>query len=483
MSDLSNLEKVLEESFRELFNRDDAARVLYGKIRQKTATYSDAQRFAQRVGKLLSEAFRQNTTEDMFPAIDNKQAITEAVLKLLKVDHEIVSEAAATVQKTINTNADIGLNAVVPKMDYDRASGIAQNVVDQNEYSKAVDRFESATENYSQHIVDESVRQNARFQWKNGMSPKIVRTASWNACKWCKNLAGTYDYSEVQDTGNDVFRRHERCNCRVEYIADRGRATDVWSKASYRYGEEKERQQSIRSVAEARSRRLDAQKDARISRAKGVERVQKELGYSPKGASIWYNQNKADIERNGLDYMMEATRSKSGLHLNSSGATGTKLPPLSSRGIEIPEKLTSILEKTPETGSYCVVKELTNNELRTLTQETGVEFAKVSISDDVYVFRGKEKGIFIPDSFVDEMKKRNGRLDAHCHPFIGDVAPSKADIQTLVSLEQETSEIISVDGLRSVYSKYGIISVETVTDNSTLSEERKKAFLRLFGGE
>ncbi|MBQ8066754.1 MAG: hypothetical protein IJ201_00225 [Solobacterium sp.] len=487
MSDSDNLKKILEDSFRDLFNRDNTARKLYGKIKQNKATYKDAQLFARRVGELAANAFRDSTSPDMFPALDNQQALIESVLGLLRVDHEIVSEATAVVQKTINTRAGLGLNAVVPNMDVDRAEGIARNIADQEDKDAAVDRMNTMADNYSQHVVDESIRQNANFQWKSGMSPKIVRTAEARSCKWCRELAGTYEYSEVSDTGNDVFRRHENCNCTVEFVADGKHAQDVWSKASYRYKDSADRVRSHRAIEDYREALQQEQQERRIARSKDIERVQRELGYSSKGAAIWYNKNKEAIEQNGLDYMLATLHGKSDLALNSSGIAGTKLPPLSSRGISLPEKLTNILDKTPDTGSYCVVSELTNNELRTLTQETGVEYAKITISEDVYVIRGKEKGIVIPNSFVDEMKAQNGRLDAHCHPFIGDVIPSEADLEALTLLEKETgqstSEIISVDGMRSIYSKYGIISVETVTDNSTLSEERKMDFLRLFGGE
>lgn len=306
MSDSDNLKKILEDSFRDLFNRDNTARKLYGKIKQNKATYKDAQLFARRVGELAANAFRDSTSPDMFPALDNQQALIESVLGLLRVDHEIVSEATAVVQKTINTRAGLGLNAVVPNMDVDRAEGIARNIADQEDKDAAVARMNTMADNYSQHVVDESIRQNANFQWKSGMSPKIVRTAEARSCKWCRELAGTYEYSEVSDTGNDVFRRHENCNCTVEFVADGKHAQDVWSKASYRYKDSADRVRSHRAIEDYREALQQEQQERRIARSKDIERVQNELGYSSKGAAIWYNKNKADIERYGLDYVLGA---------------------------------------------------------------------------------------------------------------------------------------------------------------------------------
>lgn len=49
---------------------------------------------------------------------------------------------------------------------------------------------------------------------KAGLQPRIIRKATGTCCEWCKNLAGTYDYPVENE---DVYRRHERCRCTVDY--------------------------------------------------------------------------------------------------------------------------------------------------------------------------------------------------------------------------------------------------------------------------
>ncbi len=56
-------------------------------------------------------------------------------------------------------------------------------------------------------------------------------------CAWCSRIAGRYDYEDVRDKGNDVFRRHERCRCTVDYVCD-GNRQDVWSKKYFAADEE-----------------------------------------------------------------------------------------------------------------------------------------------------------------------------------------------------------------------------------------------------
>ena len=52
------------------------------------------------------------------------------------------------------------------------------------------------------------------FQGRSGLTPKIFRKAERKCCDWCAQLAGEYDYPDVPD---EVYQRHERCRCTVEY--------------------------------------------------------------------------------------------------------------------------------------------------------------------------------------------------------------------------------------------------------------------------
>ena len=305
---MSDLKEELEKLFRDAFNSDSKVRELYGKIRQGNATHKDALRFAERVGQLAAGTFRENTSEEMFGSAEMRKEMVDSIMGLLRLDHEIVTEVTTIVQENLNKQAGIGLKAVEPKMDLERAQGLSQYVAEQENRDKAAAKMDSGAVNFSQHTVDEHLKQNARFQWKAGMSPKILRTAEAGACKWCKALAGVYDYGDVKDTGNDVFRRHENCNCVVEYIADGKKAQDVWSKATYRRDDPEDRVITIKKLEEAWKKRQEDQLKQRAARAEAVSKIQSELGYSAKGAAIWYNQNKGYIDRYGLDYVLEVSR-------------------------------------------------------------------------------------------------------------------------------------------------------------------------------
>lgn len=69
-------------------------------------------------------------------------------------------------------------------------------------------------------FADESVKKNAKYDYDLGLSAKIVRTTNGKCCKWCNKLAGTYDYDKAPA---DVYRRHNNCDCIVEYVVGKRR--------------------------------------------------------------------------------------------------------------------------------------------------------------------------------------------------------------------------------------------------------------------
>lgn len=81
---------------------------------------------------------------------------------------------------------------------------------------------------FTQSIVDDSIQKNIEFQSKAGLRPRITRTLVGKGCEWCRNLAGTYQYPD--DVPEEVYHRHERCRCIVNYHPGDGKRQDVWSK-------------------------------------------------------------------------------------------------------------------------------------------------------------------------------------------------------------------------------------------------------------
>ena len=223
------LEKIIEELKKKLKKKDDFT------------DYEQVQDYAIKVADTISKAVVDRADSswiNQYGTLDYNLC-NELITELLKQDYEYVKEACNVAQLALNEGSNIDLKAILPDYDDDRAHSIVWESANKSLAEFKRD-FPVMTDNFSQSIVDDAVRKNADFQWKSGLEPKIVRMAEYKCCEWCSKLDGTYRYEDVKDTGNDVFRRHENCRCKVTYIPSKGNAKDVWSKRVVDYGELKD---------------------------------------------------------------------------------------------------------------------------------------------------------------------------------------------------------------------------------------------------
>ncbi|MGN0707097.1 MAG: hypothetical protein ACI4JC_03785 [Faecalibacterium sp.] len=203
-------------------------RTLLGDTTLSGSSYAAAEDYAEAVGNALAEAFRHNLTAGTLPDGKLYWNLADRVVRpMLAEEHALVADAAQTVQQQLNVQAGLGLKAQRAVLDEDRVDGILQK-------SSAAEKFEDAAwvldepvRTFSRMTVDDTLKANVDFQGKAGLRPQVIRTAESECCKWCSSLAGTYTYPDVP---RDVYRRHNRCRCRVEYDPGSGRRQSVWTK-------------------------------------------------------------------------------------------------------------------------------------------------------------------------------------------------------------------------------------------------------------
>jgi hypothetical protein len=131
-------------------------------------------------------------------------------------------DAAEQAIRTQNQAVGIGLNAQTadPQRVSDRIDGIVTSVSMQADADSALDALERESVGFTASAADEALEASGNFLASVGRSAKIVRTASANACAWCLEREGTYEYPGVP---KDVFQRHANCTCTLEYIpSERG---------------------------------------------------------------------------------------------------------------------------------------------------------------------------------------------------------------------------------------------------------------------
>lgn len=111
----------------------------------------------------------------------------------------------------------------------DRTQGILNRASDAPKFSGV--RWilgDGVLTNYMQSFVDDTMKRNAVFQSNAGVPPKIVRRSPGWCCEWCAKLEGTYLYPD--DVPDEVYHRHDNCNCIVEFYPANGKKQDVWTK-------------------------------------------------------------------------------------------------------------------------------------------------------------------------------------------------------------------------------------------------------------
>ena len=145
----------------------------------------------------------------------------------LKNNYDLISNFAIDVQEQLNKEAAIKIKGQKPDFNQDRVNGLVNKISAAEDFDSVKWVLGEPVVNFSQSVVDDVIKANVDFHAKSGLRPRINRTLVGHACDWCRSLAGSFDYYDLPD---DIYRRHERCKCIVEYNPGDGRKQNVWSK-------------------------------------------------------------------------------------------------------------------------------------------------------------------------------------------------------------------------------------------------------------
>lgn len=201
---------------------------LLSKLQHSKASYLDANQYAIEIGEILSKALGASLTNETLPDGKMYYNIAQRVLTdVLGRNYELVSDYTEQVQNNLNSEAKIGLTAQVPELNQDRIDGLVNRLASEESFDDVKWLLVDPIVIFSQSIVDDSIRKNAEFHHKVGLSPKIVRRVVGHPCKWCKSLEGSYNYPEVP---KDIYRRHGNCRCTVDYHPGNGKKQNVHTK-------------------------------------------------------------------------------------------------------------------------------------------------------------------------------------------------------------------------------------------------------------
>ena len=264
-----------------------------GRVSQRitagTADLSDAHTFAERLGFNLSDALTGTLREDNLPNGRLYYNIAErTVIPALEQDYELVNEAAAMIQKSIDEKAQIGLASVRADFPMERIQNLIDKLTaDEITPQQVISWLTEPIVNNSEAFVDDYVEANSKFRAKAGLKTKIIRKAAWNCCDWCSKLEGTYDYGSAP---SDIYRRHEFCRCTVTYQSEKI-SQNVWSKRKWETPKVETPKRNELTAEERQSQLEQLKRDAELSR------FQSETGYDRESARrSTRNKSPAEID-------------------------------------------------------------------------------------------------------------------------------------------------------------------------------------------
>ena len=237
MKDIApDLLKAIQDDFKERVKTNAKVRNALKAMKSKNATFEDANSFAEAIGDALAESFKNNIKPELLPDKRMYYNIAERVVgESLKNNYNLVSEYSADVQTLLNKKANLGLKGIKAQYNADKAKGIINRISSEENFEDISWILEEPVTNFTQSIVDDTIKTNAEFQYKAGLKAKIIRKSTGHCCDWCEEVAGEYDYPDVP---KDVYRRHRFCRCTVEYEPSNGKRQNVHTKKWRDVGQE-----------------------------------------------------------------------------------------------------------------------------------------------------------------------------------------------------------------------------------------------------
>lgn len=276
------LNKQVESSFKNYCMKDRRLTQISKRIRDGTANQKDSHDYAEHLGENLSRALINNLTADKLPNGTLYYNIAQRiVVPGLEENYNLVNDTASDIQAIADAKAKIGLGSVKADFPVNRINGLIDKMTSDNiAIELALRWLGEPIINNSEAFFDDFVKANADFRTNVGLKATITRTVVSGCCKWCEDLAGTYDYDSVPP---EVYQRHEFCRCTVTYQS-RKTSQNVWSKKTWESSPEEiqRRENAGKTTQMSAMERLN--QIEQLERDKQIQSFVSQTGYSRRAA-------------------------------------------------------------------------------------------------------------------------------------------------------------------------------------------------------
>lgn len=220
----------IRDSFSNAIAQDRSLQRIYQRLEAGKATMQDALRFADEAGGHMGRILGRDVLSLRDTGGLTLDLLRAILPRAMWSNYDVVQDVAVRTQTALNEAAGMNLTAVKPEYNRTRAYGIADELVNRDVQEKT---FIEQIRQASMAVVDDTVKDNVDFMYDAGLEPEIHRTADSGACKWCRDRAGVFKYSEVKGKHMDVFQRHTDCRCLVTFVTPKG-SQNVHTKRWYK---------------------------------------------------------------------------------------------------------------------------------------------------------------------------------------------------------------------------------------------------------
>src|SRR5690625_817215 len=220
---------LIQRDFNNALSKNKKLKEIKEKIEEGKATYAQAYEYSKEVGTTLADVFSKHITSEQLPDGKMYYNIAERILNpTLSNNHKIVVQVSIEIQEQLNKSIGINLKGVKPKLNQFRIDSLINRIEKEEIFDNVAWILQEPVINFTQSVVDDTIKENVKFQGESGLYPKVVRSANYaDARDWCKQMEGVYKYPTISD---DVYTRHDRCRCTVEYYPGDVRRQNVWTK-------------------------------------------------------------------------------------------------------------------------------------------------------------------------------------------------------------------------------------------------------------
>lgn len=219
----------VEKEFKKQYGNNAIIKDLIGSLKSNDASYIHAQRYAEEVGKVLA-----STLNAKLPKNSTLEAnvIKEMFERTLGTNYQLVSAFSYRVQKNVNDRLGLNFEVQVPKLSQSRVDGLVKKFLELQDAEKDAQWVtQEPVVTFSKAVATDHIQENAEFYHNAGMKAVVRRTQVSPCCEWCAEMAGEYEYPKVPKA---VYRRHDRCDCVVEFIPSNGKGQTIHSGGTMR---------------------------------------------------------------------------------------------------------------------------------------------------------------------------------------------------------------------------------------------------------